>query len=112
MQEPVVTPEPPTESSFVESSFDADPVDAPVTQPPPTMEIKKDKKGKRLHMPRFKKHSEPKEPMEPRQLKERPVEDRVQRVDKGEIDEARQEQIAMDTFKVFCHLLKAISLEV
>ena len=96
MQEPAiqVAPEPPTESSFVESSFDAEPVDAPVTQPPPTMEVKK---GRKSRMAMFKKRSEqePKEPKPPRQKQ-----DIYRQKQPQEVDQARQEQIAMDTFQV------------
>ena len=102
LQEPSiqVAQEPPTESSFMESSYDADPVDAPVTQPPPTIEVKKGKKEKktsRIHM--FKKRSE----QEPRE--QQPARDKstVHRQKAEDLDEARQEQIAMDTFQVICH---------
>ena len=111
MQEPVMAPEPPTESSFMESSIDADPVDAPVTQPPPTFE---DKKGKKIttRIPKFKKRSEPKELTEkesmdfkdPKPLRVKPVTVPAFRVKemkgKEEMTEARLEEIAMDTFQV------------
>ena len=103
LQEPTrqVAPEPPTESSFMESSYDAEPVDAPVTQPPPTIEVKKGKKEKitsRMHM--FKKRSE-QEPREQKPAREKPV---LYRKKAEDLDEARQEQIAMDTFQVICQL--------
>ena len=114
MREPVMAPEPSPESSFMESSIDADPVDAPVTQPPSTFEVKKDKKGRKItaRIPKFKKRSEPKEPKEkesmdfkdPKPLREKPVTLPAFRVKemkgKEEMTEARLEEIAMDTFQV------------